>query len=156
MLHITRGVYETSFHLSIFHESIYKRATIFNQNQFDGDSQISNSLFRLFRQSLEDYQDSPLKTISSHHQSPVSCPIDTVEVAGLDSGYAGDRRAGGVASFYKSPSGPNHTHLGPYTRTVSLHRVISPSHDSSIDLLIHHESIIAHKRIHVNTRLEFF
>ena len=88
MLHITRGVYETSFHLSIFHESIYKRATIFNQNQFDGDSQISNSLFRLFRQSLEDYQDSPLKTISSHHQSPVSCPIDTVEVAGLDSGYA--------------------------------------------------------------------
>ena len=87
MLHITRGVYETSFHLSIFHESIYKRATIFNQNH-DGDSQISNSLFRLFRQSLEDYQDSPLKTISSHHQSPVNCPIGTVEVAGLDSGYA--------------------------------------------------------------------
>ena len=31
----------------------------------------------------------------------------------------------------------NHTHLSPYTRTVSLHRVISPSHDSRISLRIH-------------------
>lgn len=32
---------------------------------------------------------------------------------------------------------PNHTHLGSYTRVVSLHRVVSRSHDSRISLRIH-------------------
>lgn len=33
------------------------------------------------------------------------------------------RRVGDVASFLSSTVLPNHTHLGSYTRTVSLHRV---------------------------------
>jgi hypothetical protein len=42
-----------------------------------------------------------------------------------------------VSPRFINHRGPNHTHLGPYTRTVSLHRVISPSHDYRISLRIH-------------------
>lgn len=37
-----------------------------------------------------------------------------------------------VSPRFINHRGPNHTHLGPYTRTVSLHRVISRSSDYAV------------------------